>query len=160
METIYESNDIMRMIPHRYPFLLVDRIVEIESKVRIVGIKNVTINEPFFQGHFPGTPVMPGVLVVEAMAQTAGMLVFHEMPRPEEKLMLFTGVDSARFRQPVFPGDVLRLELKVLKLKSRFIKLYGEALVNGCVAAEAEITLLLVDRSKICRDPALPAAEA
>ena len=152
METIYDMNEIIRMIPHRYPFLLVDRIVELEPRVRVVGIKNVTINEPFFQGHFPGMPVMPGVLVVEAMAQTAGVLMYHEVERPETKLMMFAGLDAARFRQPVFPGDTLRLELKVLKLRSRFIRLRGEATVAGRLAAEAEITSIVVDRSSIWRD--------
>lgn len=159
MDTIYDITDIMRMIPHRYPFLLVDRIVELEPRVRIVGLKNVTMNEPFFQGHFPGEPVMPGVLVIEAMAQTAGVLIYHEVENPETKLMLFTGLDAARFRQPVFPGDTLRLELKVLKLRSRFVKLHGEATVDGRVVAEAEITSVIVDRSSFRRDRSLQPSE-
>lgn len=145
METIYDAVDIMRMLPHRYPFLLVDKIIELVPRTRIVGIKNVTINEAFFQGHFPGSPLMPGVLVLEAMAQTAGVLLYHEVEKPEEKLMLFTGLDEVRFRQPVFPGDVLRLELTVLRLRSRLARLRGQATANGKLVAEAEITTLLVD---------------
>lgn len=159
METVYDINDIMRMIPHRYPFLLVDRIIELVPRVRIVGLKNVTIDEPFFQGHFPGAPVMPGVLVVEALAQTAGVLMYHEVEEPDSKLMLFAGLDAARFRQPVFPGDTLRLELTVLKLRSRFFKLHGEASVDGKLAAEAEITSLLVDRSTWRRDRSMQPSE-
>ncbi len=146
METLLDIADIMQILPHRYPFLLVDRIIEFEPRQRIVGIKNVTINEPFFQGHFPGTPVMPGVLILEAMAQTAGVLMYHEVTDHQTKLMYFTGLDKVRWRQPVFPGDTLRLELTVLRIRSRYIKLRGEAFVDGQLVAEAEITSLLVDR--------------
>lgn len=146
METLLDIAEIMQILPHRYPFLLVDRIIEFEPRQRIVGIKNVTINEPFFQGHFPETPVMPGVLILEAMAQTAGVLMYHEVTDHRTKLMYFTGLDKVRWRQPVFPGDTLRLELTVLRIRSRYIKLRGEAFVDGQLVAEAEITSLLVDR--------------
>src|SRR5579883_3250084 len=114
---ILDVNDIRGILPHRYPFLLVDRIVELEAE-RIVGIKQVTTNEPFFQGHFPDFPVMPGVLIVEAMAQTAGVLVLHNMPDRQNKLVLLVAVENARFRRPVVPGDTLRMEMKIIKKKA------------------------------------------
>jgi beta-hydroxyacyl-ACP dehydratase FabZ len=149
METIFDITEIMEMIPHRYPLLLVDRIIEFTPRQRIVGIKNVTINEPFFQGHFPGAPVMPGVLILEAMAQTAGVLMYHEVEDHTKKLMYFTGLDNVKWRQPVFPGDTLRLELTVLRLKSRYIKLRGQAYVGDQLVAEADITSLLVERDSV-----------
>jgi len=137
---------IMRSIPHRYPFLLVDRIVEMTPGTRIVAIKNVTINEPFFGGHFPGAPVMPGVLIIEALAQAGAVLLLHDMPDKESKLVYFTGIDKARFRRTVVPGDQLTLTLEVIKLRSRTCKMHGVAQVEGKKAAEAEILSALVDR--------------
>lgn len=141
-----DITQIMDILPHRYPFLLVDRVIELQRRQRIVAIKNVTINEPFFQGHFPGAPVMPGVLVLEAMAQVAGILMYQEVTDHATKLMFFTGLDKVRWRQPVFPGDTLRMELTVIRMKARFFKLRGEAFVDGQLVAEAEITSALVDR--------------
>lgn len=149
MDTLLDITQIQAILPHRYPFLLVDRILEYEPKKRVVGIKNVTLNEPFFAGHFPGTPVMPGVLIVEAMAQTAGVMMLANIPDRESKLVFFTGIDKARFRRPVVPGDQLRLELTVLKLRPRYIRLRGEAYVDGQLVAEAEISSSLVDRSVV-----------
>ena len=137
---------ILSSLPHRYPFLLVDRILEMEPGKRIVAIKNVTINEPFFPGHFPGAPVMPGVLIVEAMAQAGAVLLLHDMPDRDGKLVLFTGIDKARFRRNVVPGDQLTLKLEVLNLRSRACKMRGIAEVDGKRAAEAEILSALVNR--------------
>lgn len=150
MENV-DITQIMAILPHRYPFLLVDRIIEYEPHKRVVGIKNVSINEPFFQGHFPGAPVMPGVLIVEAMAQTAGVLMLASLPDRESKLVFFTGIDEAKFRRPVVPGDQLRLELTVLKLRPRYIKLEGKAYVDGQLVAQAKISSSLVDRSLVER---------
>ena len=159
MKTLLDITQIQTILPHRYPFLLVDRIVEYELGKRVVGIKNVTLNEPFFAGHFPGAPVMPGVLIVEAMAQTAGVMMLASLPDRETKLVFFTGIDGAKFRRPVVPGDQLRLELTVLKLRPRYIKLRGEAYVDGQLVAEAEISSALVDRSIVERgDPISSAA--
>ena len=152
METVLDITQIQAILPHRFPFLLVDRIVEYEPGKRVVGIKNVTLNEPFFAGHFPGAPVMPGVLIVEAMAQTAGVLMLGNLPDRKNKLVFFTGIDRAKFRRPVVPGDQLRLELTVLKYRpDRYIKLRGMALVDGQLVAEAEISSALVDRSLVQR---------
>ena len=137
---------IMESIPHRYPFLLVDRVLEMEAGRRIVALKNVTIDEWFFQGHFPGAPVMPGVLIVEALAQVGAVLLLHDMSDRARKLVYFTGIDSARFRRPVVPGDQLRLTMEVLKLRSRTCKMRGVAEVERQVVAEAEILSALVDR--------------
>ena len=139
-----EINEIMKILPHAYPFLLVDRIVEIEPEKRIVGIKNVTYNEPFFPGHFPGRPIMPGVLIVEAMAQTAGVLVFKSLP--EEKFgqaVFFLGIDHVRFRKPVIPGDQLRLELEITKHRQAIWGFKGKALVDGKLVAEAELLAMM-----------------
>ncbi|HWO02451.1 MAG TPA: 3-hydroxyacyl-ACP dehydratase FabZ [Blastocatellia bacterium] len=151
METLLDITQIQAILPHRYPFLLVDRIIEYELGKRVVGIKNVTLNEPFFAGHFPGAPVMPGVLIVEAMAQTAGVMMLANLPDRESKLVFFTGIDAAKFRRPVVPGDQLRLELTVQRLRPRYIKLRGEAYVDGELVAEAEISSALVDRSVVER---------
>lgn len=151
MEIIIDITQIQAILPHRYPFLLVDRIIEYDPGKRVVGIKNVTINEPFFEGHFPGAPVMPGVLIVEAMAQTAGVMMLANLPDRESKLVFFTGINDAKFRHPVVPGDQLRMELTVLRLRPRYIKLRGEAYVDGKLVAEAEISSSLVDRNLVRR---------
>src|SRR5215510_3435830 len=151
VDTFLDITQIQAILPHRYPFLLVDRIIEYEAGKRVVGIKNVTFNEPFFQGHFPGAPVMPGVLIVEAMAQTAGVLMLASLPDRESKLVFFTGIDGAKFRKPVIPGDQLKLELDVLRLRPRYIRLRGKAFVDGLLVAEAEISSSLVDRSIVER---------
>ncbi len=146
IETTFDVQEIMEVLPHRYPFLLVDRIVEFEELKRIVAIKNVTFNEPFFQGHFPGFPIMPGVLIVEAMAQAGGVLVFKTLPERDKKLVLFMGIENAKFRRPVRPGDQLRIEMEVVRVKSRVGKLKGKALVDDFLVAEASITFSLVDK--------------
>ncbi|PYQ53713.1 MAG: 3-hydroxyacyl-[acyl-carrier-protein] dehydratase FabZ [Acidobacteria bacterium] len=140
--------DIMKILPHRYPMLLVDRVLEIEPGKRIVGIKNVSANEQFFQGHFPGAPVMPGVLIVEAMAQCAAVLILRDIPNREEKLFLFGGVDKARFRKPVVPGDQLRFECTIVQRRSNSVKIHGTATVNGELVAEAEMLSVMVERPK------------
>jgi beta-hydroxyacyl-ACP dehydratase FabZ len=137
---------ILSVLPHRYPILLVDRVLEMEARKRIVALKCVTINEPYFLGHFPGRPVVPGVLLIEGMAQAGGLLLFTEVPNRESKLMYFAAIDEARFRRPVVPGDQIRYELEVLKLRSAYCKLAGKALVDGEVAAEAVLTSVIVDR--------------
>jgi beta-hydroxyacyl-ACP dehydratase FabZ len=138
---------IMNSIPHRYPFLLVDRVVEMEHERRIVALKNVTANEPFFQGHFPGSPVMPGVLIIEALAQAGAVLLLHDLPERASKLIYFTGIDNARFRRTVVPGDQLILTMEVLKLRTRTCKMRGIATVDGQTVAEGEILSAMVDRS-------------
>src|SRR6266851_6265265 len=143
---VMDIQAIREILPHRYPMLLVDRIEELEAE-RIVGIKNVSINEPFFIGHFPDYPVMPGVLVVEAMAQVAGVLVLKSIPDRKNKLVLLAGVDGAKFRRPVRPGDQLRIEMKMLKRKKSMAKMSGIASVDGVVVAEAEMLCVLADRT-------------
>ncbi len=140
METTYDIRDIMKYLPHRYPFLLVDRVLEVVPDEKIVALKNVSMNEPFFQGHFPGFPVMPGVLIVEAMAQAGGVL-FTSGASPEQHgaIMYFMGIDKAKFRKPVVPGDQLIFEVKVLRKRARALKLAGTASVDGAVVAEAEL---------------------
>jgi beta-hydroxyacyl-ACP dehydratase FabZ len=145
--SIREISDILKILPHRYPFLLVDRIVETDGSTRMVGLKNVTINEPFFQGHFPGHPVMPGVLMVEALAQVGVILLFCSDENRHSKLVYFSGIDKCRFRQPVTPGDQLRLEVTVLKKRGRYYKMRGDALVDGNLVAEAELSCAVVDRA-------------
>jgi beta-hydroxyacyl-ACP dehydratase FabZ len=138
--------DIMKILPHRYPMLLVDRILEFEAGKRIVGLKNVTANEQFFQGHFPGAPVMPGVLIVEAMAQCGAVLFLRDIEDRDRKLFLFGGVDKARFRRPVLPGDQLILECELLQKRSNTVKLRGVARVEGNVVAEAELLSVMTER--------------
>jgi 3-hydroxyacyl-[acyl-carrier-protein] dehydratase len=146
---ILDVNEIQKILPHRYPFLLVDAILEIDRRKRIVGIKNVTMNEIYFQGHFPGRPIMPGVLIIEAMAQTGGVLLLREIPDRENKLLYFIAMDEARFRRPVVPGDQLRLEASVIYWRGNFCKLRGMATVNGELAAEAVIACKMVDREAL-----------
>jgi len=139
-----EIKEIMAILPHAYPFLLVDRIVEIETAKRIVGIKNVTYNEPFFPGHFPGRPIMPGVLIVEAMAQTAGLLVFHSVPEEDRKKpVFFLAIDNVRFRKPVIPGDQLRLEVEMTRHRQSIWRFKGKALVDGKLVAEGDLLAMI-----------------
>jgi 3-hydroxyacyl-[acyl-carrier-protein] dehydratase len=145
---VLEITDIMAILPHRYPFLLIDRVIEIERKKRIVAIKNVSINEPFFQGHFPSYPIMPGVLVIESMAQAGGALLLTEIPDRESKLMVFTGIERAKFRRPVVPGDQLRIEINVLQWKTRAVRMEGLATVEGKLACEATVMCQLVPRHR------------
>ncbi|MBI2000683.1 MAG: 3-hydroxyacyl-ACP dehydratase FabZ [candidate division NC10 bacterium] len=141
------QKEIQETLPHRYPFLLVDRILEMELGRRVVGIKNVTINEPFFRGHFPGHPIMPGVLIVEAMAQVGGVLLMRSLDaRAEKKVMYFTGIDRARFRRPVVPGDQIRFELEILQLRRQVCRMKCAAYVDGKLVAEAELSSVVVDR--------------
>ncbi len=144
-KVIYSITEIMKFLPHRYPFLLVDRIVELEPDKRIVGLKNVTINEQFFQGHFPGAPVMPGVLILEVMAQVGGVLLYRDMPDRETKLIYFTGVENAKFRRPVVPGDQLRVEVQVVNRRSNFGKMQGRATVDGKLVADAVVLFAIVE---------------
>lgn len=137
---------ILSVLPHRYPILLVDRVLEIEPQKRIVAIKNVTINEPIFQGHFPGRPVFPGVLLIEGMAQTGGLLLLQDVRDRAKKLIYFAGIEEAKFRRPVVPGDQVRYELEVLRLRSTFSKLAGRVTVDGQLCAEAVISSAMVDR--------------
>src|SRR5580658_2971598 len=150
---LLDIQEIRDILPHRYPMLLVDSILELEEE-RIVGIKNVTANEPFFVGHFPDFPVMPGVLVVEAMAQVAGVLVLKSIPDRDRKLVFLVAIENARFRKPVVPGDTLRLEMTVVKRRSNVAKMAGRATVDGVVVAEAEVMCKLEDK------PDVAAAEA
>ena len=140
-----DVNEIMKNLPHRYPFLLVDRIKELEVNKRIVAIKNVTINEPFFQGHFPGHPIMPGVLIIEAMAQVGGVLAYKSQPDTEGKVVYFMGIDKAKFRRPVVPGDTLEFVLEVIKQRRDIWVFKAEAFVDGERAAEAEIKATIAD---------------
>ncbi len=144
--TMLTIQQILKLLPHRYPMLLVDRILELEEGKRIVGLKNVTANEPFFQGHFPGAPVMPGVLIVEAMAQCSAIIFLLDLPDREKKLFMFGGVDKARFRKPVVPGDQLIMECEVLQRRSSTARVKGVARVNGNVVADAEMLSVMTDR--------------
>ncbi|MFC6645923.1 3-hydroxyacyl-ACP dehydratase FabZ [Granulicella cerasi] len=150
--------EIMSILPHRYPFLLIDRVVEMERKQRIVAIKNVTMNEPHFTGHFPDYPIMPGVLQVEAMAQAGGALLLTEIPDRADKLMVFTGIEEAKFRRPVTPGDQLRIEVTVLNWRSRAVKMAGVITVDGKPVSEATITCQLVPRPRKTEAAAEPQA--
>ncbi len=138
---------ILDVLPHRYPLLLVDRILEMDG-TRVLALKNVTFNEPHFQGHFPGVPVMPGVLIIEAMAQAAAVMTLGDVPDRHDKLIYFTGIDNCRFRRPVVPGDQLLLEVVVVKKRARFAVLKGTARVGDEMAAEAELSCAMVDRPK------------
>jgi UDP-3-O-[3-hydroxymyristoyl] N-acetylglucosamine deacetylase/3-hydroxyacyl-[acyl-carrier-protein] dehydratase len=143
---LYNIEDIMQVLPHRYPFLLVDRILELEEGKRIVGLKNVTINEPFFQGHFPGHPIMPGVLIIEAMAQVGGMLLMRSVQDPASKVVYFMTLDNVKFRRPVKPGDQLRFELEVTQMRGTMCRMKGVAYVDGQVATEADMAATIRDR--------------
>jgi 3-hydroxyacyl-[acyl-carrier-protein] dehydratase len=143
---ILDVNEIQKILPHRPPFLLVDRIVELEPRKRIVGIKNVTMNEPYFVGHFPGFPIMPGVLIIEAMAQTGGVLILRDIPDSKNKVVLFAAIEKAKFRRPVVPGDQLRLELDVLSLRETFCRMQAKAFVDGQIVAEAIILCKIAPR--------------
>jgi 3-hydroxyacyl-[acyl-carrier-protein] dehydratase len=143
---VMEIGDILKFLPHRYPFLLIDRITELERTKRIVAVKNVTFNEPFFQGHFPGTPIMPGVLIVEAIAQAGGVLLLTEIPNRDERLVVFTGIERARFRRPVVPGDQLRIEAEVRAFRITAARLEGKVYVGEKLVAEAIVTCRLVPR--------------
>ena len=149
MDTVLDTLAIQKVLPHRYPFLLVDRIVELTEGVRIVGVKQVTANEYFFQGHFPGAPVMPGVLIVEAMAQVGAVYALRQIEDRERKLVLFSGIDNARFRRPVVPGDTLTITVTPLRVGGRVQKMHGEAHVEGQLAAEADIMSVVVDRGAV-----------
>jgi len=148
---ILDSVEIQKLLPHRYPFLMVDAILEVERLKRIVGIKNVSMNEYYFQGHFPGRPVMPGVMIIEAMAQTGGLLLLLDIPDRANKLLFFVAVDGARFRRPVVPGDQLRIECNVLAWRGDFCKLEGKATVNGELAAEGTVMCKMIDREPIAK---------
>lgn len=146
VQGIVDINRIMQHLPHRYPMLLVDRIIEYEPEKRIVGIKNVTINEPFFQGHYPGHPVMPGVLIIEAMAQVGGLLMMGSIPDVEEKIVYFMSLDNVKWRRPITPGDQIRFELELLSMRRHVCKMRGEGYVDGKLAVEAEMMARIVDR--------------
>ncbi len=146
-KTTLDILEIMAILPHRYPFLLIDRVIEMERKTRIVAIKNVTANEPHFTGHFPDYPIMPGVLIVEAIAQAGGALLLTEIPDRDNKLMVFTGIEGAKFRRAVVPGDQLRIEVTVLNWRRTAVKLIGKATVDGVLACEATIMCMLVPRA-------------
>lgn len=141
-----DAEKILSLLPHRYPFLLVDRVLEVHGTQKIVGLKNVTLNEPFFQGHFPGHPVMPGVLIVEAMAQTGGLLLMEQIPDRDTKVVYFMALDNVKFRKPVVPGDQLRMEVEMLQFRGKIARMKGTALVDGKVAAEAEMLAGVVDK--------------
>jgi 3-hydroxyacyl-[acyl-carrier-protein] dehydratase len=144
-----DVNEIQKFLPHRYPFLLIDKVLEMERFKRIVAIKSVTINEGFFQGHFPGKPVMPGVLILESMAQAGGLLLLQEIPDRDQKLLYLATINDVKFRRPVVPGDQLRVEVDILMWKGDRCKIQGRALVDGNLAAEATLFCLMVDREKV-----------
>jgi 3-hydroxyacyl-[acyl-carrier-protein] dehydratase len=144
----FTIQEIMDFLPHRYPFLLIDRVLEYEPAKRVVAIKNVTMNEPFFQGHFPGYPIMPGVLVVEAMAQSGALIMLAALEDRESKLAVFTGIEKAKFRRPITPGDQIRFEVDVLSMRSRAGRIQGKAYVDGKLVCEATLTCAVVTRER------------
>ncbi|HSL89243.1 MAG TPA: bifunctional UDP-3-O-[3-hydroxymyristoyl] N-acetylglucosamine deacetylase/3-hydroxyacyl-ACP dehydratase [Ignavibacteriaceae bacterium] len=145
---VFDTSAIERILPHRYPFLLVDKIVHLELDKKVVGVKSVTVNEPFFPGHFPGQPIMPGVLIIEAMAQTGGVLLLNSFPNPEEKLVYFMQINNAKFRKPVVPGDQVFMEVELTHKKSKVVMMQGKAFVNDVLVAEADFMAGIVDRPK------------
>jgi 3-hydroxyacyl-[acyl-carrier-protein] dehydratase len=147
-KTTLDINEIQRILPHRYPFLLIDRVIDLTRRERIVAIKNVTINEPFFQGHFPNLPIMPGVLIVEAIAQAGGALLLTEVEDRDQKLMVFTGIERARFRRPVLPGDQVRIEVDVKSWRMNAVRMEGRAFVGDKRVAEATVTCQLIPRDR------------
>ena len=156
---IFSIQEIMDFLPHRYPFLLIDRIVEFEQTKRVVALKNVTMNEQFFQGHFPGAPIMPGVLVIEAMAQAGAVLMLSEMEDRHSKLAVFTGIEGAKFRRSIVPGDQIRIEVDVVSFRPRAGKMAGKAYVDGKLACEAILTCMIVPRTQESK-PAAGVSEA
>src|SRR6266581_3572463 len=158
-KTTLDINDILRILPHRFPFLMIDRVIDITRKQRIVAIKNVTINEPFFAGHFPNLPIMPGVLIVEAIAQAGGALLLTEVEDRADKLMVFTGIERARFRRPVVPGDQLRIEVEVKAWRMNAVRMEGKAYVGEKRVAEATVTCQLVARAAAKAESAEPPTE-
>jgi UDP-3-O-[3-hydroxymyristoyl] N-acetylglucosamine deacetylase/3-hydroxyacyl-[acyl-carrier-protein] dehydratase len=151
---VFDINAIKRILPHRYPFLLVDKIVDFKMDESIIGLKNVTVNEPFFEGHFPGQPVMPGVLILEAMAQTGGILLLNGVDNPDGKLVFFMSINNAKFRKPVTPGDQLLFEMKMVSKKTRVCQMTGKAFVDGQLVAEAEMMASIVEREQRSSPPA------
>ncbi|MBI3787144.1 MAG: 3-hydroxyacyl-ACP dehydratase FabZ, partial [Ignavibacteriales bacterium] len=143
---IFDINAIHRILPHRYPFLLVDKIIDFQLDERVVGVKNVTLNEPFFAGHFPGQPVMPGVLIIEALAQAGGILMLNGLDNPGNKLVYFMSINNVKFRRPVVPGDQLILDVEMVSRRSKFIQIRGKAYVDGALVAEGEFSAAIVDR--------------
>ena len=150
--SVMEQAEIQSLLPHRYPFLLVDRIQELDPDRRIVGIKNVTVNEPFFQGHFPGRPVMPGVLILEAMAQVGAVLALKSMGDATHPVVYLTGIDGAKFRRPVVPGDQLRFEIDVVKKRTPFWKMQGKAFVEEELVCEAQVTAMVTEEKDVKRE--------
>jgi len=145
-KTILDAGEIQKILPHRYPFLLVDKIIDLTPMQRVTGIKNVTVNEPFFVGHFPDYPIMPGALILEAMAQTGGIMLLNSQENPQDKLAYFTGIDNVRFRKPVRPGDQLRFEMELLKFRQSICKMKGQAFVGETLVCEAELSAAIVDK--------------
>lgn len=145
---VFDTNAIQRILPHRYPFLLVDKIIHLDMDKKVIGVKSVTVNEPFFVGHFPGQPIMPGVLIIEAMAQTGGILLLNSFPNPEEKLVYFMQINNAKFRKPVVPGDQLYMEVELTQKKSKVVMMAARSYVNDVLVAEAEFMAGIVDREQ------------
>ncbi len=156
----FTIQEIMDFLPHRYPFLLIDRVLEFEQQKRIVAIKNVTMNEQFFQGHFPGAPIMPGVLVIEAMAQAGAVLLLSELEDRHSKLAVFTGIDGAKFRRSITPGDQIRIEVNVVSFRPRAGKMEGKAYIDGKLACEATLTCMIVPRRQESKEGAVSSEAA